>query len=137
MNNKILQFSQAIKQLSIEQTWDNYQVALKLGRELKSLGRVDLVNAVTKRIFDNKFYLKWKGKTMKVSNMTSSNGNKIANQFEIFDGNYIYFQSYDSIIDHCSYMLTASGSSKEKLQSQASWISLVSGERGINKNRKI
>ena len=58
MNDKILQFSQAIKQLSIEQTWDNYQVALKLGRELKSLGRVDLVNAVTKRIFDNKFYLK-------------------------------------------------------------------------------
>ena len=58
MNNKILQFNQAIKQLSINQTWDNYQVALKLGRELKSLGRVDLVNAVTKKEFNNKFYLK-------------------------------------------------------------------------------
>ena len=37
---------------------------------------------------------------MKVRNITSSNGNKIANQFEIIDNenNTIYFQSYKSII---------------------------------------
>ena len=37
---------------------------------------------------------------MKVRNITSSNGNKIANQFEIIDNenNIIYFQSYKSII---------------------------------------
>ena len=36
---------------------------------------------------------------MKVQNMTSNNGNKIANQFEItHDFNTVYFQSYDSII---------------------------------------
>ena len=36
---------------------------------------------------------------MKIKNMTSNNGNKIANQFEIVDdeGN-VFFQSYDSII---------------------------------------
>jgi len=35
---------------------------------------------------------------MKVKNMTSSNGNKVANQFIIFDSNFTAFQSYDSII---------------------------------------
>ena len=37
---------------------------------------------------------------MKVENMTSSRGNKIANQFEIHDhdNNVAYFQSYNSII---------------------------------------
>jgi hypothetical protein len=35
---------------------------------------------------------------MKVQNMTSSNGNKIANQFIIEDENKVVFQSYDSII---------------------------------------
>jgi hypothetical protein len=37
---------------------------------------------------------------MKVKNITSNNGNKIANQFEIIDNenNTIYFQSYKSII---------------------------------------
>lgn len=37
---------------------------------------------------------------MKVRNLTSTNGNKIANQFEIIDNenNIIYFQSYRSII---------------------------------------
>ena len=36
---------------------------------------------------------------MKVENMTSNKGNKIANQFEITDDfNTVYFQSYDSII---------------------------------------
>jgi len=37
---------------------------------------------------------------MKVRNITSNNGNKIANQFEIMDNenNIIYFQSYKSII---------------------------------------
>ena len=37
---------------------------------------------------------------MKVRNITSANGNKIANQFEIMDNenNIIYFQSYKSII---------------------------------------
>jgi hypothetical protein len=35
---------------------------------------------------------------MKITNLTSNKGNKIANQFEIKDGNTIYFQSYDSII---------------------------------------
>ena len=34
----------------------------------------------------------------KVQNMTSSNGNKIANQFIIFDPEYTVFQSYDSVI---------------------------------------
>ena len=35
---------------------------------------------------------------MKVYNMTSSKGNKIANQFEIYDKKGRYFQSYNSII---------------------------------------
>ena len=35
---------------------------------------------------------------MKVQNMTSNNGNKIANQFIIYDGDVWYFQSYKSII---------------------------------------
>jgi hypothetical protein len=37
---------------------------------------------------------------MKVENMTSNNGNKIANQFIIYDtdNNSTYFQSYNSII---------------------------------------
>lgn len=35
---------------------------------------------------------------MKVQNMTSSNGNKIANQFIITNDNEEYFQSYKSII---------------------------------------
>lgn len=35
---------------------------------------------------------------MKVKNLTSVNGNKIANQFEITDGNRRIFQSYDSVI---------------------------------------
>ena len=35
---------------------------------------------------------------MKVYNMTSHNGNKVANQFEIYDKKGIYFQSYNSII---------------------------------------
>jgi len=35
---------------------------------------------------------------IKVSNMTSDNGNKIANQFEIRTNKGVYFQSYDSII---------------------------------------
>lgn len=35
---------------------------------------------------------------MKVKNMTSSKGNKVANQFLIVDFDTDYFQSYDSII---------------------------------------
>jgi hypothetical protein len=35
---------------------------------------------------------------MKVQNMTSSSGNKVANQFIIDDRNKAYFQSYDSLI---------------------------------------
>ncbi len=36
---------------------------------------------------------------MKVENMRSANGNKVANQFVIYDDNGAeYFQSYDSII---------------------------------------
>jgi len=35
---------------------------------------------------------------MKVQNMRSAKGNKIANQFIIQDDNTRYFQSYDSII---------------------------------------
>lgn len=35
---------------------------------------------------------------MKVENMTSSNGNKIANQFIIREKNVIVFQSYNSVI---------------------------------------
>ena len=37
-------------------------------------------------------------KKVKVSNMTSSNGNKIANQFIIETESGLYFQSYNSII---------------------------------------
>jgi len=37
-------------------------------------------------------------KKVKVSNMTSSNGNKIANQFIIETEGGLYFQSYNSII---------------------------------------
>jgi hypothetical protein len=35
---------------------------------------------------------------MKISNMTSSNGNKIANQFIINDSEFTLFQSYFSVI---------------------------------------
>lgn len=35
---------------------------------------------------------------MKVQNMTSNKGNKIANQFIVFTPNATYFQSYDSVI---------------------------------------
>lgn len=35
---------------------------------------------------------------MKITNLTSNKGNKIANQFEIRSENALYFQSYDSII---------------------------------------
>lgn len=35
---------------------------------------------------------------MKVENLTSSNGNKIANQFRIERSGEIFFQSYESII---------------------------------------
>ena len=35
---------------------------------------------------------------MKVQNMTSKNGNKVANQFIIFDSEFTAFQSYDSIV---------------------------------------
>lgn len=35
---------------------------------------------------------------MKVENLTSSNGNKIANQFRIEHRGEIFFQSYESII---------------------------------------
>ena len=37
-------------------------------------------------------------KTMRVSNMKSANGNKVANQFVIESGNTLTFQSYDSEI---------------------------------------
>ena len=37
-------------------------------------------------------------RTVKVYNMVSSSGNKIANQFEIQTDDGLYFQSYDSII---------------------------------------
>ena len=46
---------------------------------------------------------------MKVKNMTSANGNKIANQFIIEDDNKICFQSYDSMIvtiDHNTNTIT-------------------------------
>ena len=35
---------------------------------------------------------------MRVSNMTGHNGNKVANQFIIYDSEYTAFQSYNSII---------------------------------------
>mgnify|MGYP001217671556 FL=1 len=37
-------------------------------------------------------------KAMKVKNITSRNGNKIANQFIVTDGEFEYFQSYNSVI---------------------------------------
>lgn len=40
---------------------------------------------------------------MKVQNMTSTNGNKIANQFIIEDEGKICFQSYDSMIVTIDY----------------------------------
>lgn len=40
---------------------------------------------------------------MKVRNMTSANGNKVANQFIITDGNKFTFQSYDSEIITINY----------------------------------
>ena len=40
---------------------------------------------------------------MKVENMTSSKGNKVANKFIIDDGNKQYFQSYKSIIIKWDY----------------------------------
>lgn len=35
---------------------------------------------------------------IKVNNMISSNGNTVANQFEIYTNKGVYFQSYNSII---------------------------------------
>ena len=40
---------------------------------------------------------------MKVRNMRSANGNKVANQFIITDGNKFTFQSYDSEIITINY----------------------------------
>ena len=40
----------------------------------------------------------WREKTMKVQNITNTRGNKVANQFIIFDSEYTAFQSYESII---------------------------------------
>lgn len=42
-------------------------------------------------------------KKIKVSNMTSSRGNDIPNQFEIITPDGCYFQSYDSIIVFVDY----------------------------------
>lgn len=39
---------------------------------------------------------------MKVTNLRSSNGNKVPNQYSIETGNSIIFQSYDSIIAEVS-----------------------------------
>ena len=39
-----------------------------------------------------------KGRTMKIQNMTSSKGNKVANQFIVYADDGVYFQSYKSII---------------------------------------
>ena len=39
-----------------------------------------------------------RAKKMKIENMTSSNGNKIANQFIYRDGESTVFQSYSSVI---------------------------------------
>lgn len=39
-----------------------------------------------------------KGGKMKVENITNRQGNKVANQFIITDGNKVTFQSYDSLI---------------------------------------
>jgi hypothetical protein len=35
---------------------------------------------------------------MKVQNITNSRGNKVANQFIVFDSEYTAFQSYNSVI---------------------------------------
>ena len=35
---------------------------------------------------------------MKVQNLTSASGNKVANQFIVFDSEFTLFQSYDSVI---------------------------------------
>lgn len=35
---------------------------------------------------------------MNVTNMTSSRGNKVPNQFDIYDGDKWYFQSYQTVI---------------------------------------
>jgi len=35
---------------------------------------------------------------MKISNITNAKGNKVANQFIVYDGLKTYFQSYSSII---------------------------------------
>jgi hypothetical protein len=46
---------------------------------------------------------------IKVYNMTSSNGNKVANQFIIHSGNKAYFQSYESVIAKTSKPVIANG----------------------------
>ena len=46
---------------------------------------------------------------MRIKNMTSAKGNKIANQFIIEDGNKVYFQSYNSMIacvDYSTHTIT-------------------------------
>lgn len=40
---------------------------------------------------------------MKIRNITSAHGNKIANQFIIEDNNKVYFQSYNSMIACIDY----------------------------------
>ena len=40
---------------------------------------------------------------MRIRNITSAHGNKIANQFIIEDGNKVYFQSYNSMIACIDY----------------------------------
>lgn len=40
---------------------------------------------------------------MNVTNLKSTNGNRVPNQFDITHDNHNYFQSYNSIIVHINY----------------------------------
>jgi|TARA_R100001480_G_scaffold151359_1_gene152632 hypothetical protein len=59
---------------------------------------------------------------MKVENMTSNKGNKIANQFIVSDDfNNVYFQSYDSIIAKKQWIETKNGTVKKVLLDKNFW----------------
>ena len=59
---------------------------------------------------------------MKVSNMTSNKGNKIANQFIVSDDfDNVYFQSYNSIIAKKQWIETKNGTVKEVLLDSTYW----------------
>lgn len=75
---------------------------------------------------------------MKVSNMVSKSGNKVANQFIITDGNTEYFQSYKTIVAKCENgkIIIDSGNPFSKTTSKYLYSFLSTNREMFNANVK-